>query len=111
MAARCVTEAFSTTSELHMENCEGWWLSSCHTSVVEHWQFKTGVLGLVPSAFLLFSITIEISIRRQNAMLRQVHRCLQKCAPPYLKGALSRMDNFWSLFMFYRHLLFLICVD
>ena len=22
--------------------------------------------------------------RRQNAMLRQVHQCLQKCAPPYL---------------------------
>ena len=27
MAARCATEAFSTTCAVHIEDCEGWWLS------------------------------------------------------------------------------------
>ena len=27
-----------------IEDCEGWWLSGCCSSVVEHWQFNSGVL-------------------------------------------------------------------
>ena len=27
------TEAFSTTCAVHIEDCDGWWLSGCHGSV------------------------------------------------------------------------------
>ena len=47
--ARCVTEAFSTICAVHIEDCGGWWLSSCRNSVAEHWLHKPGVLGLTPS--------------------------------------------------------------
>ena len=43
VAARCVTEAFSTTCAVHIEDCEGWWLSGCHGSVAEQWQLKPEV--------------------------------------------------------------------
>ena len=33
----------------HTEDCEGWSLSGCRSSVAEHWLHKPGVLGLVPS--------------------------------------------------------------
>ena len=29
--------------EAKIEDCEGWWLSGCRGSVVEHWRLKTGV--------------------------------------------------------------------
>ena len=33
MAAKCATEAFSTTCAVHIEDGEGWWFSSYHGSV------------------------------------------------------------------------------
>ena len=33
-------EAFSTTCTVHIEDCEGWWLSGCRSSVAEHWRLK-----------------------------------------------------------------------
>ena len=48
LAARCATEAFSTTYAVHMEDCEGWWLSGCRGSVTEHWMHKPGVLDSTP---------------------------------------------------------------
>ena len=39
----CATEAFSTTCAVHVEDCEGWWLSDCCGSVAEHWQLKPEV--------------------------------------------------------------------
>ena len=42
-AARCATVAFSTTCAVHIEDCEGWWLSGCCSSVAEHWQLKPEV--------------------------------------------------------------------
>ena len=45
MATRHVTEAFSTTFAVHIEDCEGWWLSGCHGPVAETWWLKPGVLG------------------------------------------------------------------
>ena len=29
---------FSTTYAVYIEDCEGWWLSGCRSSVAEHWQ-------------------------------------------------------------------------
>ena len=28
---------------IHIEDCEGWWLSGCHGSVAEHWRLKLEV--------------------------------------------------------------------
>ena len=38
---------FSTTCAVYIEDCEGWWLSGCCSSVAEHWLHKPGVLGLI----------------------------------------------------------------
>ena len=55
LAARCATEAFSTTWAVHIEDCEGWWLSGCHGSVVEHWRLKPEVSWVrLPAAAALF---------------------------------------------------------
>ena len=31
-------EAFTITCAVHVEDCEGWWLSGDRSSVAEHWQ-------------------------------------------------------------------------
>ena len=36
VAARCVTEAFSTICAVHIEDCEGWWFN-CPDAVAQ-WQ-------------------------------------------------------------------------
>ena len=41
----CVTEAFSTTCAVHIEDCEGWWLSGCCGSVAAQ---ARGVLDSTP---------------------------------------------------------------
>ena len=38
----------SPTCAVHIEDCGGWWLSGCRSSVVEHWLHKPGVLGSIP---------------------------------------------------------------
>ena len=48
---------FSTTCAVHIEDCEGWWLSSCHRSVAEHWLHKPGVLGSISRRLLDFSLS------------------------------------------------------
>ena len=51
MAARCATEAFSTPCTVHVEDCEGWWLPGCCSSVAEH---KPRTLRLIiPTASFL----------------------------------------------------------
>ena len=34
---------FSPTCAVHIEDCEGWWLSGCRSSVAEHWRLKPEV--------------------------------------------------------------------
>ena len=51
---------FSPTCAVHIEDCGGWWLSGCRSSVAEHWLHKPGVLGSIPGGcrpfhFPLFS--------------------------------------------------------
>ena len=56
VAARCVTEAFSTTCAVHIEDCEGWWLSDCRSSVAQHWRLKPEVSWVrLPVAAGLFT--------------------------------------------------------
>ena len=38
---------FSTVCAVYRDS-EGWWLSSCRSSVTEHWLHKPGVMGLIP---------------------------------------------------------------
>ena len=40
---------FSTTCAVHMEDCDGWWLSGCLSSVVEHLWLQPKALGSVSS--------------------------------------------------------------
>ena len=59
-----MAEAFSTTCVVHIEDCEGLWLSQtgCRGSVAEHWRLKPEVSWVQPSAaaglftFLYFHI-------------------------------------------------------
>ena len=50
---------------VNIEDCEGWWWSSCCGSVAEHWQLKPGVLGSIPGTFPLFS-THDILLTNLN---------------------------------------------
>ena len=43
VAARCATEAFSTTCAVHIEDWGGGWLSGYRGSVAEHWRLKPEV--------------------------------------------------------------------
>ena len=43
----------SNTCAVHREDCRGWCLSSCHSSVAEHRLHKVSVLGLIPNKRLL----------------------------------------------------------
>ena len=47
-------EAFSTICAVHIEYCEGWWLSDCYGSVAEHWWLKQEMsfVHLLPTAGL-----------------------------------------------------------
>ena len=40
---------YSTTCAVHIQNCVGWWLSGCRSSVAEHRLHKPDVLGSIPS--------------------------------------------------------------
>ena len=39
---------FSTTCAVYIEDCEGWWLSGCRSSVADHRLHKPGALGSIP---------------------------------------------------------------
>ena len=45
---------FSIVYAVHVEDCEGWWLSGCCGSVAEYWQLKPGALGSIPSSMSTF---------------------------------------------------------
>ena len=89
MAAGCATEAFQFHLCRHIEDCEGWWLSSCHSSVAEHWLHKPGVLGSIPGNcwpfhFLYFRLKIsKFSLfQREARVLRgivDVRKMLKEC--------------------------------
>ena len=49
-------DGFSTICAVHIEDYEGWWLSSCHGSVAQHWQLKPEVSWVwLPAAAGLFT--------------------------------------------------------
>ena len=52
---------FSMAGAVYIEDCEGWWLSSCRSSVVERWFHKPGVLGFIPGDYRPFHIRIFTS--------------------------------------------------
>ena len=40
---RCYEAQIEESEKVHIEDCEGWWLSGCRSSVAEHWRLKPGV--------------------------------------------------------------------
>ena len=93
---------FSTTCAVHIEDCEGWWLSSCRSSVAEHWWLKPSAPSLIPGdcqPFLFLPQKHLISIYtghwRSKVSLREFHlltvqgskSCSQGCC--YLEGSSS----------------------
>ena len=60
VAARCATEVFQSHLCSTYRGLWGWWLSTCCSSVVDHWLHKSGLLGSIPRScqpfcFPLFS--------------------------------------------------------
>ena len=53
---------FSTTCAIHIEDCEGWLLSGCHSSVVEHCQLMPGDLGSIHGDCWLFTFLFISSV-------------------------------------------------
>ena len=51
---RYVTKTINIICAVHLKNCEGWWSSSCQSSMVEHRQLKPGALGSHPGNCGLF---------------------------------------------------------
>ena len=43
---------------VHIEDCEGWWLSNCCSSVAEHFRLKPGVLGSTPAGCRPFHFSL-----------------------------------------------------
>ena len=66
LTARCGTEAFSITWAV--EDCDSWWLSSCHGSVAEHWRLKPEMswFWLLLSAGLLYFASQHLNLYFQH---------------------------------------------
>ena len=59
--SRSQTVNWSTSlTSLHIEDCEGWWLSGCCGSVAEHWLHKPGVLGSISGDCLPFYFPLYV---------------------------------------------------
>ena len=75
VAARCVTEAFSATCAVHIEDCGGWCLSGWCGSVTEDWRLKPEVscMGSTPGnhwplTFLYFRLITTKFLYLQHDM-------------------------------------------
>ena len=66
-----------TTCAVHVEGCEGWWFSNCHSSVAEHWQFKPGVLGLISGScwLLLYFHLMNLSVPSTSDCIFRAFLC------------------------------------
>ena len=65
---------FCTTLALHIEDCEGWWLSSCHSSVAEYRLHKPGLLGWIPGNCHPFSLSSILPQHLKNRFLSGVSK-------------------------------------
>ena len=110
VVARCATEAFQSHLCSTYRGLWGWWLSTCCSSVVDHWLHKSGVLGSIPRScqpfcFPLFSpqnililfIPEKLSHKRTYSKLS-----MPKYDVNWLKGLIcplfSRVPRFFSVF-------------
>ena len=90
VAARCVTEAFSTTGAVHIEDCERQWVSSCHGSVAEHWWLKPEVcwVRLLATAFTFLyfrHLTSKFSYFQREAKSSEQKVCsTAKCCTKFM---------------------------
>ena len=61
MVAMCVTEAFSSTCAVHIEDCEGWWLADQASLAC--------VLAYLHPSFHILGIIAHMSMFANNALL------------------------------------------
>ena len=75
-AAGYGTEAFSATCAVHIEDCEGWWLSSCCGSVAEHWWLKPEVSWVrLPATAGFFTFLYFHLITSKSIYFQREARC------------------------------------
>ena len=70
----------SPTCAVHIEDCEGWWLSGCRSSVAEHWLHKPGVLGLIPGDCRPFHFPVFLPHNIFNLSVRLHTKCTYICS-------------------------------
>ena len=84
LRASCLMHAgnldVATTCAVHIEDCEGWWLSGCCSSVAEHWRLKPKVswIRLLAAAgvfFFLYFCLITSKFLYVNIFLK-INQCL-----------------------------------
>ena len=63
MAARCATEAFSTTCAVHIEDCEGWWFSL--VVLADPSFLSQSLMSLPPPPFLNLALKVLVSPEQQ----------------------------------------------
>ena len=68
----CVTVAF--VPSVHIEDCEGWWLSGCCSSVAEHWGLKPEALGSVAGICRLIQRHVEVRYAERIQLKRILQR-------------------------------------
>ena len=85
-AARwCATVVFSTTCAVHMKDCDGWWLSGCLSSVVEHLWLQPGALGSISSDCQLFT-SHQLSLHPFPAETKCLHDLSLSAAGAQVRG-------------------------
>ena len=72
-------------SAVHIQDCEGWWLSGCRGSVAQHWWLKPEVPRVRLPAFSLSSISAYMGVG--SIKLERLHDCI------YIVQILSHREN------------------
>ena len=125
MAARCATEAFSTTCAVHIDDCEGWWLSGCCGSVAEHWRLKPEVswvqlpatagfftflyFRLITSKFIYYFLSqhVILGLKMIILLIHIVYLCsLQFCKP--IKTPATTLNQHFSSHIHQHSLIFFL---
>ena len=80
---------------IHIEDCEGWWLSGCHGSVAEHWWLKPGVSWFNSQQLLAFSLSSIFASKRLNSFIEpKLHQASLVSCP---SARASRRETVWLM--------------
>ena len=80
---------------IHIEDCEGWWLSSCRGSVAEHWWLKSEVSWFNSQQLLAFSLSSTFASKRLNSFIEpKLHQASLVSCP---SARASRRKTVWLM--------------